>query len=91
MTQYAHRSRSGVCRFFSAEVVNTPYPLITSNGRHQTAMPRVVQLFLHLQNNLIPVAIERYAVSLYATQDDTQQVLSLLFKLISKHEIKDKG
>jgi hypothetical protein len=65
--------------FFSAEGVDTPYPLFTSNGLHQTAMLRVMQLFSHLQNNLIPVAIQHDPVSLYATQDDTHQTVSLLF------------
>lgn len=65
--------------FFSAEGVDTPYPLFTSNGLRQTAMLRVMQVFSHLQKNLIPVAIQRDPVSLYATQDDTQQTVSLLF------------
>ena len=65
--------------FFSAEGVDTPYPLFTSNGLHQTAMLRVMQLFSHLQNNLIQLAIQRNPVSLYATQDDTHQTVSLLF------------
>ncbi len=65
--------------FFSAEGVDTPYPLFSSNGLQQTAMLRVMQVFSHLQNNLIPVAIQREPVSLYATQDDTQQTVSLLF------------
>jgi len=65
--------------FFSAEGVDTPYPLFTSNGLHQTAMLRVMQLFSHLQDNLIPLAIQHNPVSLYATQDDTHQTVSLLF------------
>ncbi|HEX9134578.1 MAG TPA: hypothetical protein VF844_19995, partial [Ktedonobacteraceae bacterium] len=65
--------------FFSAEGVDTPYPLFSSNGLQQTAMLRVMQVFSHLQNNLIPVAIQREPVSLYATQDNTQQTVSLLF------------
>ena len=65
--------------FFSAEGVDTPYPLFTSKGLQQTAMLRVMQVFSHLQHNLIPVAIQREPVSLYATQDDTQQTVSLLF------------
>jgi hypothetical protein len=65
--------------FFSAEGVDTPYPLFTSKGLQQTAMLRVMQVFSHLQNNLIPVAIQREPVSLYATQNDTQQAVSLLF------------
>ena len=65
--------------FFSAEGVDTPYPLFTINGLHQTAMFRVMQVFSHLQDNLIPVAIQPEPVSLYATQDDAQQTVSLLF------------
>ena len=65
--------------FFSAEGVDTPYPLFTSNGLHQSEMLRVMQVFSHLQNNLVPVALQREPVSLYATQDDTHQAVSLLF------------
>ncbi len=65
--------------FFSAEGVDTPYPLFTSNGLHPTEMFRVMQVFSHLQHNLIPVAIQREPVSLYATQDDTHHTVSLLF------------
>lgn len=65
--------------FFSAEGVDTPYPLIISNGLRPTQMYRVMQVFSHLQHNLIPVAIQRDPVSLYATQDNTHQAVSLLF------------
>ena len=65
--------------FFSAEGVDTPYPLFTSTGLHQTAMLRVLQVFSHLQDTLIPVMIQRDPVSLYATQDKTHQAVSLLF------------
>ncbi len=65
--------------FFSAEGVDTPYPLFASKGLQQTAMLRVMQVFSHLQHHLIPVAIQREPVSLYATQNDTQQAVSLLF------------
>ncbi len=65
--------------FFSAEGVDTPYPLISSNGLHQTEMLRVLQVFSHLQKNLVPVVIQNNPVSLYATQDDTHQTVSLLF------------
>ncbi len=64
--------------FFSAEGVDTPYPLFSSDGLHQTAMLRVLQVFSHLQDNLIPVTIQRDPVSLYATQDETHQAVSLL-------------
>ena len=65
--------------FFSAEGVDTPYPLFTSAGLQQTPMFRVMQVFSHLQSNLIPVTGQRDPVSLYATQDDTHEAVSLLF------------
>jgi hypothetical protein len=65
--------------FFAAEGVDTPYPLFTTDGLQQTPMFRVMQLFSHLQHNLIPVAAERDPISIYATQDDTHQTVSLLF------------
>jgi len=65
--------------FFAAEGVDTPYPLFTSDGLRQTPMFRVMQLFSHLQRNLIPVAAQRDPISIYATQDDTHQTVSLLF------------
>ena len=65
--------------FFSTEGVDTPYPLFTSNGLRPTQMFRVMQVFSLLQRNLIPVAIQREPVSLYVTQDDTHQAVSLLF------------
>jgi hypothetical protein len=36
-------------------------------------------LFSHLQRNLIPVAAQHDPISMYATQDDTHQAVSLLF------------
>jgi len=69
----------GYAAFFSTEGVDTPYPLFTSNGLHQTAMLRVLQVFAHLQHTLIPVTVQRDPVSLYATQDETHQAVSLLF------------
>ncbi len=65
--------------FFAAEGVDTPYPLFTSDGLRQTPMFRVMQLFSHLQHNLIPVAAQRNPISIYATQDDAHQAVSLLF------------
>lgn len=65
--------------FFSTEGVDTPYPLFTTDGLHQTAMYRVMQLFSHLQNNLIPLYIQHEPVSVYATQDDSHSTVSLLF------------
>jgi len=65
--------------FFSAEGIDTPYPLFTSDGLHQTAMLRVLQVFSHLQGTLIPIGVQSDPVSLYATQDETHQAVSLLF------------
>jgi hypothetical protein len=64
--------------FFSTTGVKFPYPLF-DNGLQATPMMRVMQLFSHLQSNLVPLAIQRDPVSLYATQDDARQVVSLLF------------
>jgi len=38
-----------------------------------------MQLFSHLQSNLVPLGIQHEPVSVYATQDSTQQNVSLLF------------
>ena len=65
--------------FFSAEGVDTPYPLITSGGLQQTQMLRVMQMFSHLQPNLVPVDAQRDPISLYATQDNAHNTVSLLF------------
>jgi Glycosyl hydrolases family 39 len=64
--------------YFSAEGVTLPYPLFNENGS-QTAMYRVMQLFSHLQPDLIPLQIQHDPVSVYATQDDAHQTVSLLF------------
>jgi hypothetical protein len=66
--------------FFSAEGVDQPYPLFTSDNSHQqTAMFRVMQLFSHLQHNLIPLQVQHDPFSVYATQDDAHNTVSLLF------------
>lgn len=66
--------------FFSAEGVDTPYPLFSSTkGYAQTSMYRVMQLFSHLQSNLVPVNVQNEPISLYATQDNTHNTVSLLF------------
>jgi hypothetical protein len=65
--------------FFSAEGVPTPYPLFTQDGLQQTPMFRVLQLFSHMQHNLVPVDTQRDPISVYATQDDTHQTVSLMF------------
>ncbi len=64
--------------YFSAEGVAKPYPLFNSDGS-PTAMNRVMEMFSHLQPDLIPLQIQHDPVSVYATQDDTHQTVSLLF------------
>ncbi|HEU5227153.1 MAG TPA: hypothetical protein VFU49_05020, partial [Ktedonobacteraceae bacterium] len=65
--------------FFSASGVEKPYPLFTNDGLHMTAMAWVMQLFSHLQHNLVPLSIPNEPVSVYATCDDTAQTISFLF------------
>jgi hypothetical protein len=65
--------------FFSAEGVDTPYPLFNSHNLQATSMLRTMQLFAHLQTNFIPVHISLNPVGVYATQDTTHQTVSLLF------------
>jgi hypothetical protein len=65
--------------FFSTAGVDRPYPLFTGNGLHETPMERVMELFGHLQHNLVPLAVKPEPVSVYATQDDAHQTVSLLF------------
>ena len=67
--------------FSSAAGINEPYPLFTVQGQQQTQTPmlRVMQIFSHLQNNLIPVQTQRDPISMYATQDNAHQTVSLLF------------
>jgi hypothetical protein len=65
--------------FFSASGVALPYPLFTQNGLQETAMGRVMELFAHLQHNLVPLSIQHDPISVYATQDNTHQMVSLLF------------
>jgi hypothetical protein len=64
--------------YFSAEGVSQPYPLFNRDGS-QTAMYRVMELFSHLQSDLIPLQIQHDPIGVYATQDDTHQAVSLLF------------
>ena len=64
--------------YFSAEGVSQPYPLFNSDGS-PTAMYRVMEMFSHLQPDLIPLQIQHDPISVYATQDDTHQTVSLLF------------
>ncbi len=65
--------------FFSAAGVDKPYPLFSQDGLHETAMERVMELFAHLQGNLVPLNIQHDPISVYATQDKGSQNVSLLF------------
>jgi len=60
----------------------TGFPLFTTAGQQPTPMFRVMELFSHLQRNLVPLEAQRDPVSVYATQDNTHQTVSLL--LINK-------
>lgn len=65
--------------FFSAEGVDTPYPLFTKAALRETPMLRAMQLFAHLQQNYVLVQVAREPVSMYATTDTARQTVSLLF------------
>ncbi len=65
--------------FSSASGIDQPYPLFTTTGQQPTPMLRVMEMFAHLQQNLIPLEIQRDPISTYATQDDKHQAVSLLF------------
>ncbi len=72
--------QADIVSYFSAEGVDQPYPLFTSDASHKpTSMFWVMQVFAHLQQNLVPLQIQRDPVSVYATQDDAHQAVSLLF------------
>jgi len=65
--------------FFSTEGVERPYPLFTADNLQQTPMFRVMQLYSHLQSNLVPIQVQREPISIYATQDDSHQTVSFIF------------
>jgi hypothetical protein len=69
----------GYVAFFSTSDVPLPYPLFDNLGTQPTPMLRVMQMFSHLQSNLVPLAIQDNPVSVYATQDNAHQTVSLLF------------
>jgi hypothetical protein len=71
----------GYVAFSSAEGGggDTPYSLFTANGQQPTPMFRVMELFSHLQENLIPLEVQRDPVSVYATQNEAHDAVSLLF------------
>jgi hypothetical protein len=66
--------------YFSAEGVQAPYPLFNADASYsQTAMYRAMEVFSHLQHNLIPLQVQYDPISVFATQDDAHQAVSLLF------------
>jgi hypothetical protein len=65
--------------FFSAEGVDSPNPLFLQKNLTETAMLRVMQLFTHLQSNLVPIQGAQGSVSIYATQDNAHATASLFF------------
>ncbi len=65
--------------FFSTADVENPYPIFEQQGTQESAMIRVMQLFSHLQNNLVPLSIQHTPIGVYATQDSSHQLVSLLF------------
>jgi hypothetical protein len=69
----------GYLAFFPAEGVDSPYPLFSSVRQDQTSMLRVLQLFTHLQSNLVPLASQHDPISVYATQSASHKDVSLLF------------
>jgi hypothetical protein len=69
----------GYVAFFPTQGIAMPYPLFNTGGLQPTAMFRVMQVFSHLQHNLVPVQVQQNPVSFYATQDDTGHTVSLLF------------
>jgi len=65
--------------FFSTEGQDSPDPLFLRKNLTETAMLRVMQLFTHLQANLVPVQNTQGPVSISATQDDSHATVSLFF------------
>lgn len=65
--------------FFSASDVNSPYPLFVNNGQQETPMMRAMQLFSHLQANVVSLPIQHEPISVYATEDDSHQTVGLMF------------
>jgi hypothetical protein len=66
--------------YFSAQGVDSPYPLFTQDTTPQpTAMYRVFQMFTHLQSNLVPLQVQHDPVDVFATTDSARQTVSLMF------------
>lgn len=65
--------------FFSTEGVESPYPLFFQQGLTKSPMLVTMQLFAHLQSNLIPIQGAQGPVSVYATRNGGHDTVSLLF------------
>jgi hypothetical protein len=65
--------------FSSTEGVGSSNPLFLQKDLSETAMLHVMQLFPHLQSNLVPIQGAQGAVSVYATQDNGHATASLFF------------
>jgi hypothetical protein len=65
--------------FFSTEDPDNANQLFLPKDLSETAMLRVMQLFTHLQSNLVPIQATQGPVSVYATQDDDHTTVSLFF------------
>lgn len=75
--------------FFSTEGVDAPYPLFTQKDLKGTSMLHTMQLFAHLQSELVPIQGEQGPVSVYATQNQEHNTVSLL--LINKSTDSQSG
>jgi hypothetical protein len=65
--------------FFSTEGVDSPNPLFLQRDLAETRMLRVMQVFSHLNAQLVPVEGAPGSVSIYSTQDGSHASASLLF------------
>jgi hypothetical protein len=72
-------SQADYITFFSAEGVDNPNPLFLQKDLSETAMLRIMQLFTHLQADLVPIQNVQGKVSVYATQDNGHATVSLFF------------
>src|SRR5579884_2812049 len=65
--------------FYSASPsVMNPTPLFALDGS-ETAMGRVYELFTHLQNQVVPLAVQDDPLAVFATTDKDHKTVSLLF------------
>jgi hypothetical protein len=70
--------------FFSTEGVDSPNPLFRQKDLTETPMLRVMQVFSHLESNLVPVKGAPGAVSVYGTEGNNHASASLFFVNQSK-------